>query len=245
MILFHGKDQVKTTEKYTHSRAVAASYGGPSAPQPPGGIKLALDKLQALMLSKYSTSSNPSPSMASFASSVDPGSKSSVWTASPFSYSSKAQSTSNDTDQSKLLFPLGSLDPAACYLLRDYFSLSYAIGLLPIDNYSGYALPGFVFPEGVISTPFALIPTQEALQQQSTALVQYHTQKSTVAPSLFDIDRQIMFMSGVQDNVIPITTQLESAKSSPGAWLIQIAGGGHVCYFRCCFCCNWCYLLVL
>lgn len=41
------------------------------------------------------------------------------------------------------------------------------------------------------------------------------------------ISNQIFFVSGVQDDVIPITTQLKAVDLTLGSWLMQIPGGGH------------------
>jgi hypothetical protein len=45
------------------------------------------------------------------------------------------------------------------------------------------------------------------------------------------ISNQIFFISGVQDNVIPITTQLQAVDLTLGAWLMQIPDGGHALPF--------------
>jgi hypothetical protein len=36
-----------------------------------------------------------------------------------------------------------------------------------------------------------------------------------------------MYISGIQDNVIPITTQLKAVQLTPGSWLMQVPDGGH------------------
>lgn len=106
--------------------------------------------------------------------------------------------------------------------MNDFISLNYAIGTYPLDGFAGYALPG------IIPSVLAVVPTPEVLSAQSAAILAYHTLESDVAALLKNVSNQIMYVSGVQDNVIPITTQLSSVAMTPGAWLLQVPDGGHV-----------------
>lgn len=118
---------------------------------------------------------------------------------------------------------------AVCNLVHDFISLEYAVRLLPLDNYTGYALPGGVFPTGIIPSLAAMAPTPSILQQQTEALLQYHSSQNVgLQKSLYQIARQVLFVGGVQDNVIPSGTQLTAVGSSPGAWLLQATEAGHV-----------------
>ena len=108
------------------------------------------------------------------------------------------------------------------YVFTTFLFLLSAAGNYPLDESAGYAVPE------IIPSNIAIIPTSEALTQQADVLMAYHSQQSDVAALLPDLSNQIMFISGVQDNVIPIITQLKAVQMTPGAWLLQIPAGGHV-----------------
>ena len=122
-------------------------------------------------------------------------------------------------------------------------SLTYAVGLLPLDGFAGYGLPGGAFPEGIIPSPLALAASQQSLEAQKQALLDFHSQLSTVAATLPAVSTQIMFISGIQDDIIPILTQVQAADMTPGAWLIQVPDAGHVSFKRAFFsaaaACSW------
>ncbi|KAG7674962.1 hypothetical protein Ndes2526B_g07805 [Nannochloris sp. 'desiccata'] len=189
--------------------AMAASFGGPDAPQPEGGLEAVLQGLETVFLSKYATVTN----------------NGAVPSTSPMSALIPASTTdgteeAGDEDPNKLFFPQGTLDLAFCNLFNDYFSLTYAVGFTPLDG-TGYAVPS------IIPSYAAIIPSPTALTQQKRALLEYHTSVSEVEALLPTISNQIMFISGVQDNIIPIMTQIKAVELSPGAWLMQIPDGGH------------------
>ena len=112
--------------------------------------------------------------------------------------------------------------------MNDFVSLNYAIGIYaPVnDSFAGYAVPS------IIPSILAVVPTPEILSAQSAALLAYHNQESQMPTLLSNVSNQIMYISGVQDNVIPITTQLKSVAMTPGAWLLQIPDGGHVSFLN-------------
>jgi len=83
---------------------------------------------------------------------------------------------------------------AYCTILRDFISIQYAVGMLPLDTYAGYALPGGVFEAGVIPAIQALVLTDETLANQTKALMEYHSQPSAVAAQLPNVSNQILFL---------------------------------------------------
>ena len=207
--------------------SIAGSFGGKSAPQPPGGLGPVLQSLTQVFLNKYNSASATSlysdTNTTAAASSKRKGAPPSPPPPSPLSAADLLQ------QEYQLFFPLGWYDPAACNLVHDFISLEYAVGLIPLDNYTGYALPGGVYPTGIIPSLAALIPTASILQQQAEALLQYHSSQNVgLENSLYQVARQVLFVGGVQDNVIPSRTQLLAVSSTPGAWLLQETEAGHV-----------------
>jgi pimeloyl-ACP methyl ester carboxylesterase len=191
--------------------AMAASFGGPDAPQPQDGLAAVLTALETVFLSKYAF--------------ISPGPASIAITSPMAALIGPAETNTTEDgaviDPNKLFFPQGTLDLAYCNLYNDFFSLVYAVGLAVGIEGTGYAVPD------IIPSYLALIPTPEALTQQKNALLQYHSSVSQVEALLPTISNQIMFISGVQDNIIPIMTQLKAVELSPGAWLMQVPDGGH------------------
>ncbi len=189
--------------------AMAASFGGPDAPQPVGGLEAALGALETVFNSKYAfINPGPATNTATYA----------MATLIP------AETNGTDgeaADPNKLFFPQGTLDLAYCNLYNDFFSLIYAVGFASGIEGTGYAVPD------IIPRYLAIIPTPESLAEQKNALLEYHSNVSEVEALLPTISNQIMFISGIQDNIIPIITQLKAVELTPGAWLMQVPDGGH------------------
>lgn len=83
---------------------------------------------------------------------------------------------------------------AACELVHSSVSLAYAVGLLPLDNNTGYAMPGGVYEGGIIPSLMAVVPAQAAMDQQRAALEAYHTLPSPVAAAIGATSTQILFV---------------------------------------------------
>ena len=102
--------------------AVAASFGGPAAPQPAGGLDPVLQKLGLLFLSKYAAQ-DPSPSATTTPLSILNAAATAV-----NAEASTADGEGEDEDPYKLLFPLGSYDPGKLryltFLLESVLNLS-------------------------------------------------------------------------------------------------------------------------
>ena len=103
--------------------------------------------------------------------------------------------------------------------------MKYAVGLLPLDDQAGYALPN------IISTPEAIAPTEDAMKQQAAALLRFHSQPSKVYPLLPKVTNQIMYFTGSQDIFIPAMNQVIAAAATPGSWLVQLPDQGHVSFY--------------
>ena len=124
----------------------------------------------------------------------------------------------------KVLFLLNFA--AYCRLTNTYFSMKYAVGLLPLDDQAGYALPN------IISTPEAIAPTEDAMKQQAAALLRFHSQPSKVYPLLPKVTNQIMYFTGSQEIFIPAMNQVIAAAATPGSWLVQLPDQGHVSFYK-------------
>jgi pimeloyl-ACP methyl ester carboxylesterase len=187
--------------------AVATSFGGPDAPQPPGGLADALTRVQTVSILKWLAYTNVSaPASAPFTLSGD--------------------DSAAEEDPYKLLFPLGAFDPGWCTFMGDINSLGFA-ALLPTGSYpgAGYAVPA------VIPAAAALVPTAEAAAAQHAALLEFFDTPSDVESALSSVSNQILYITGVQDDVIPVATQIQAAAMTPGAWLVQVPEGGHALPF--------------
>lgn len=186
--------------------AVAASFGGPDAPQPAGGLADALTRMQAAFLIKWLPYMNVTAPAA----------------APPLADGDAA----TEEDPFKLLFPLGSFDPGLCTTVGDMNSLAYA-ALLPAGAYpgAGYAVPT------IIPAAAALLPTAEAAAAQHAALMAYYAAPSAVEGALSSVSNQIMYITGVQDEIVPVGTQIQAAAMTPGAWMMQVPEGGHAVPF--------------
>ncbi|CAN5624871.1 hypothetical protein BH23THE1_BH23THE1_27450 [soil metagenome] len=65
--------------------------------------------------------------------------------------------------------------------------------------------------------------SQESLQKYIKAGGQW----SGVCNSISNIDKPVLVMTGAEDITSPPINSLKIAEKIPGAWLIQIQGGGH------------------
>lgn len=204
--------------------SISSSFGGSTAPQPPAGLAAVVLQLEKLFLAKYQNTTAVNVTMSAF---LQPQSASAT-SPSPSQFPTNSTNSTNALMQEyELLFPLGWLDPGMCTLVHDYVSLGYAVGLLPLDNYTGYALPGHALAAGIIPSISALIPTPAALAQQTAAVLQYNSGQNGVKSSLSQTSHQILVIGGVQDNVIPSSTQSILVGLAPATWLQQIPAAGH------------------
>lgn len=201
--------------------AVASSFGGPQAPQPDGGLQSALTQLQTIFLIKYASYFN-APAASSLA--ITPTTPT-AGNNSNNNHGVSAQKANITADPFTLFFPLGAMDPAFCQMVGDMNSLMYAVGVARFDQFN-YTDAGYAVPS-IIPSISAVLPTNEAMTQQLNALVNYYRAPNGLPALLNQTTNQILFISGVQDTVIPINTQVQAAHMAPGAWLIQIPDAGH------------------
>lgn len=196
--------------------AVAGSFGGPAAPQPPAGLANVLYELEQVFLSKsqaYSAgAANITSSSAQNATadpmvlffplgSLDPGELMTLWVTHGCQLISVLceiyKFFRNLSARVKKLFFFCLIFAAYCNMMRDFVSLLYATGMFPIDASAGYALPGGVYTSGIIPSRTALVPTQVAMDNQTAALMLYHTAESSVAEALPNATNQILYIAYV------------------------------------------------
>lgn len=204
--------------------SISSSFGGSTAPQPPAGLASVVLQLEQMFLAKYQNTTAVNITLSSI---LQPQTTSSPPPPPPTTPANSTNSTNTLLQEYELLFPLGWLDPGMCTLVHDYVSMGYAVGLVPLDNYTGYALPGHVLAAGIIPDVPALIPTPTALAQQTAAVLQYNSGQNGVKSSLAQVTHQILVIGGAQDNVIPSSTQPILVSLAPAAWLQQIPSAGH------------------
>lgn len=89
-----------------------------------------------------------------------------------------------------------------------------------IQNNSEYIENEFVYPMGKVS--------KESLQFQSAATSTW----SGSCERLSDITNPTLVIIGTQDITVPPANSLMIAEKIPGAWLVQIKGGGHGLMFQ-------------
>eukprot|EP00890_Picochlorum_soloecismus_P005197 jgi/Picsp_1/5679/NSC_03038-R1_alpha beta hydrolase fold protein len=179
---------------------IAGTYGGPLAPQVEGGISSKLKLVQEGFLAKYPIESNPQ-------SEGD---------------NNNSNATESSLDINTLLFPNGSQDLGMCSLLRSYFSLLHAAGFMPLNSNTGYALVGSIMP-----SPLALVITNESMNLQRNLIENYFLDSSKSLDGLENISSQVLLVSGIDDQIIPVYTQTQLARQIPGVWLTQIPSAGH------------------
>jgi pimeloyl-ACP methyl ester carboxylesterase len=88
-----------------------------------------------------------------------------------------------------------------------------------IKNKSEYIENEFVFPMGKVSS--------ENLQLQSAAAGKWNS-----CEKLSDISKETLVITGSQDITSPPANSIRLAEKIPGAWLVQIEGGGHGVMFQ-------------
>ncbi len=88
-----------------------------------------------------------------------------------------------------------------------------------IQNNTQYIENEFIFPMGKVSS--------ENLQLQSAAAGKWDS-----CEKLSDISKETLVMTGTQDITSPPTNSIVLAEKIPGAWLVQIEGGGHGLMFQ-------------
>ncbi|MGC1131534.1 MAG: alpha/beta hydrolase [Nitrososphaeraceae archaeon] len=88
-----------------------------------------------------------------------------------------------------------------------------------IQNNTEYIENEFIFPMGQVSA--------ENLQLQSAAAGRWDS-----CERLSDISRPTLVLTGAQDITSPPMNSIVLAKEIPGAWLVQIGGGGHGLMFQ-------------
>jgi pimeloyl-ACP methyl ester carboxylesterase len=89
-----------------------------------------------------------------------------------------------------------------------------------IQNNTEYIENEFIYPMGKVSS--------ENLQLQSAAAGKW----SGSCERLSDISMPTLVMTGTQDITSPPTNSIVLAEKIPGAWLVQIEGGGHGVMFQ-------------
>ena len=88
-----------------------------------------------------------------------------------------------------------------------------------IENNTQYIENEFIFPMGKVSS--------ENLQLQSAAAGKWDS-----CEKLSDISKETLVMTGTQDITSPTANSIVLAEKIPGAWLVQIEGGGHGLMFQ-------------
>jgi pimeloyl-ACP methyl ester carboxylesterase len=88
-----------------------------------------------------------------------------------------------------------------------------------IQNNTKYIENEFIFPMGKVSA--------ESLQLQSTAAGMWDS-----CGRLSDVSKPTLVITGTQDITSPPANSIRLAEKIPGAWLVQIEGGGHGLMFQ-------------
>jgi len=89
-----------------------------------------------------------------------------------------------------------------------------------IQQHTDYIQKNFVFPMGKVS--------KESLQRQFEATSKW----SGVCNKLSSITKPTLVITGTEDITSPPANSLMIAQKIPGAWLVQIKGGGHGVMFQ-------------
>ena len=89
-----------------------------------------------------------------------------------------------------------------------------------IQQHTDYIQKNFVFPMGKVS--------KESLQRQFEATSKW----SGVCNKLSSITKPTLVLTGTEDITSPPANSLVIAQKIPGAWLVQIKGGGHGVMFQ-------------
>jgi pimeloyl-ACP methyl ester carboxylesterase len=100
---------------------------------------------------------------------------------------------------------------------------TFASTLFPrewIKQHTDYIQKNFVFPMGKVS--------KESLQRQFEATSKW----SGVCNKLSSITKPTLVITGTEDITSPPANSLMIAQKIPGAWLVQIKGGGHGVMFQ-------------
>ena len=88
-----------------------------------------------------------------------------------------------------------------------------------IQNNTQYIENEFIFPMGKVSS--------ENLQLQSAAAGKWNP-----CERLSDMSKETLVITGSQDITSPPANSIRLAEKIPGAWLVQIEGGGHGVMFQ-------------
>jgi pimeloyl-ACP methyl ester carboxylesterase len=88
-----------------------------------------------------------------------------------------------------------------------------------IQNNTQYIENEFIFPMGKVSS--------ENLQLQSSAAGKWDS-----CERLSDISKETLVLTGTRDITSPPANSIVLAAKIPGAWLVQIKGGGHGVMFQ-------------